>query len=828
MTTQSAALYPLSERQAEIANLVVAGKSTREIAEMLHLSPRTVEHHIEAIFNKFGVRSRVELAVALLGQDLNLRADATAPAKTNLPAQRTRLIGREAEIADIVRLLQSSRLITVTGAGGVGKTRIALAVGDAQLPHARAGVWLADLAPLTQGSPVAGTIARALSMKESPSQPLLETLVAFLKPQSVLLILDNCEHLIAEAAGLADALLRGCPHVRILATSREPLRISGEQTYRLPSLPVPKPQESFRLSAAAATEYAAVVLFVERARAIDQHFALKDDDAPIVAEICRRLDGIPLAIELAAVRAGNWPLETIAKRLDERFTLLMGADRAALPRHQTMRALIDWSYDLLSPQEQQLLCALSVFAGTWTLEAASAVFGPAANDSGQTAELVSSLVDKSLVAIEHTGGMLRYRLLESIRAYASERNRSADEAPGLAERHARYYIGLARNLALSMDAGLSDAEEEQWRTRVELELDDVRAALLLMLEQRTNCHLGTWLAIEAFNVIREISPVDARRWIALALDTVDDRTSPTIAARIRLASAISLYDYTEYERALELASPLPEIFERLGVQLSAYISYCTVGFFLIQLGRVSDGEPLLTTALAGFRSLQKLRWVVRVLQFVSYARRHSGDASGSRASLQEAIRISKAHGFVREELAGTEGLALTEFALGNGRLAIEIAEAALATACHSKKTNTVVSVMVNLAAYYIGCNRWEDARRILHAALKFRDDQHPWLVWILQHAAALTILEFHQSPTDERFISGLTLLGHVDADIRRRGALRDQPDLQEYQRVSHVLADIFSAEELAAHFSTGTMISWDQAVDLAVLLTSDEKVVSRV
>jgi tetratricopeptide (TPR) repeat protein len=222
---------------------------------------------------------------------------------------------------------------------------------------------------------------------------------------------------------------------------------------------------------------------------------------------------------------------------------------------------------------------------------------------------------------------------------------------------------------------------------------------------------------------------------------VDDRTPPAIVARIRMATAVSLHDYTEYERALELAAPLPEVFERLGEDLSANVAYCTVGLFLIKLGRVEEGEPLLTRALAGFRSLQQVKWVVRVLQFVSYARRYAGDVSSSRACLQEAIRISKANGLARDEQVASDVLALTEFTSGNGRLAIEIAEGALAMVWQSKNTSQVVSHMVNLAAYYIGCDRWEDARRIIHAALKFRDDQHPWLVWVLQHAAALAILE---------------------------------------------------------------------------------------
>jgi len=291
---------------------------------------------------------------------------------TNLPSQRTILVGREIEIADIVGILQNSRLVTVTGAGGVGKTRTALAVGDALVKDTRAGVWLVELAPV-QGSFVPAAVARALNVQESPNRPLLETLLAYLKQKSLLLILDNCEHVIAEAAALADALLRGCPQLRVLATSREPLQILGERTYRLPSLNVPTTAEIVGLSASAAAGFDAVVLFAQRAQAIDCRFALNDDNAPIVADICRRLDGIPLAIELAAPRVAILRPRELQTRLDERFRVLTGGSRDALPRQQTLRALIDWSYDLLDERERRLFRRLGIFITGFTLDGAIAV-----------------------------------------------------------------------------------------------------------------------------------------------------------------------------------------------------------------------------------------------------------------------------------------------------------------------------------------------------------------------------------------------------------------------------------------------------------------------
>jgi non-specific serine/threonine protein kinase len=475
MTTQSAARYLLSGRQAQVANLVVAGKLSREIAEMLHLSPRTVEHHIEAIFNKFGVRSRVELAVALLGQGPTLSPDGTAhPPKTNLPAERSSLVGREAEIADIVRLLQVGRLVTVTGAGGVGKTRTALAIGGAQLVRAPDGAWLVDLASLSKGSLVAGTIARALSVEKSPNEPVLETLLAYLKPQSLLLILDNCEHLIADAAVVVDALLRRCPDVRILATSREPLRIAGEHTYRLPSLRVPTPAGAVGLNADRAAEFEAVKLFVQRARAIDRGFALDDGNAAIVAEICRRLDGIPLAIELAAARVNILPVRALSQKLDQRFAILDGGNRTALPRHQTMRALIGWSHDLLDERERTLFRRLGIFVNGFTLDGAVGVCCGGGLEEADVFEALGSLVDKSLVLVEKQGVALRYRMLESTRAYACEKLEEAGELREFLTRRLCYLrdIFMAARVQADRKGGAEGID-----TLLVAELDDMRAAI---------------------------------------------------------------------------------------------------------------------------------------------------------------------------------------------------------------------------------------------------------------------------------------------------------------------------------------------------------------
>jgi class 3 adenylate cyclase len=302
-----------------------------------------------------------------------LRSQENLP--NNLPIQTTSFVGREREIAEVKALLGRTRLLTLTGSGGAGKTRLSLQVAADLLDQYADGVWLAELAPLTDPNLVPQTVAQVLGVREEPGRTITQTLVDYLRPKKLLLLLDNCEHLLTACAQLADTLLRACPDLRILASSREGLNIAGETTYRIPSLSLPPvgAGQSVPSTPESLSQYEAVRLFIERAQSAQPSFTVTNQNAPAVAQLCYRLDGIPLAIELAAARVRALPVEQIAARLDDRFRLLTGGSRTALPRQQTLRALIDWSYDLLSPEEQTLLRRLSVFAGGWTLEAAEAV-----------------------------------------------------------------------------------------------------------------------------------------------------------------------------------------------------------------------------------------------------------------------------------------------------------------------------------------------------------------------------------------------------------------------------------------------------------------------
>jgi predicted ATPase len=416
------------------------------------------------------------VAAGLPGEFPPLRSLESVP--HNLPLQLTSFVGRDQEIAEVTRLLNTSRLLTLTGAGGAGKTRLALQVAADQLPHYPQGVWLVELAPLADAAMVPRTLAAVLGLREDGGRPLPTLLAEILRPRHLLLVLDNCEHLIAACAHLADTLLRACPQVKVLATSREALAIAGETVWRVPSLTFPHGHSQLPMEDLA--RYEAVRLFLERAVAAQPGFELTSHNLPAVAGICRRLDGIPLALELAATRVATLGVEPLAARLDQRFRLLTAGSRTALPRQQTLRATVDWSYSLLSPQEQVVFTRLSVFAGGCTWEAAEAVCSGGEIVPEDILDLLGRLAAKSLVLAEPSAdGTVRYRLLETLRQYGRERLLVGGEPTDVHERHAAYYLALAEEA----EPHLKRHEQLVWFARIEEERDNLRMALQWYLER---------------------------------------------------------------------------------------------------------------------------------------------------------------------------------------------------------------------------------------------------------------------------------------------------------------------------------------------------------
>lgn len=454
------------------------------------------------------------------------------PTQGNLPAVIAPLIGRDAEIARCQALLDGAKLVTITGMGGVGKTRMALALGDAARDAFADGVWLAEFAALTQPELVPETIAALFGLNVQGGRTALQAVAAYLARKEALLILDNCEHVLGEAAKLAEAVLQSCPGVTLVATSREPLHLTAEQTYRLPMLDLPESDD--RITAAQALRHAAVRLFALRAAQAVEGFALSDETAPAVVAICRRLDGIPLALELAAARLRVLTPGQLLDRLDRRFALLTGGNALALPRHQTLTALIDWSWDHLSAEERTFFVRLGVFPGSFSLDCAEAVAGAPPLTEGAVLDLLTGLVDKSLVIVESGRARARYRLLESTRAYAADRL-AGEEAAGCRQLLARY---MTRALEGAAD-DYQRTPPRPWLDTWLPEMDNLRAALDWAFGPAGDAALGIRLVGSAVDLWYEASLFpELRRAAAQAKAALTETTPPLVAGQVLLGCVL--------------------------------------------------------------------------------------------------------------------------------------------------------------------------------------------------------------------------------------------------------------------------------------------------
>jgi predicted ATPase len=441
-----------------------------------------------------------------------------SPQKTNLPVPMTSFIGREKQIAEVLTLLGKFRLVTLTGAGGAGKTRLAIQASSKLLSKFKDGVFWVELAPLTDEALVPLATAKALGVREIPNQLLNETLSNFLHSKQLLLVMDNCEHLIAGCAQLADGLLSTCPNLKILATSREALGLTSEEVWSVPILSLPNPQH-ISLSDLL-MQYEGIRLFVERAKATRSDFMLTEQNAYSVAQVCQRLDGMPLAIELAAARVRMMSVSEIAKHLDDRFNLLTAGSRTALPRHQTLRAAIDWSYELLSETERLLFCRLSVFAGGFTLAAAEEVAAGGDVSKSQIIDLLSQLINKSLIIVEARAEdeqfETRYGMLETIREYARERFDESGEIELTRQHHRDFFIAFAEKAEPKLKGG----EQIAWLDHLEVEQDNFRVAWDCGIESDVDLALRLASALLDFWVMRG-NPSEGREWSTKLLERTE-------------------------------------------------------------------------------------------------------------------------------------------------------------------------------------------------------------------------------------------------------------------------------------------------------------------
>src|SRR5580658_9441342 len=590
-----------------------------------------------------------------------LRSLGNPALRHNLPSQATRFVGRTGELAELRSLVSDGwRLVTIVGPGGIGKSRLALQVAAEALDGAGDGVWLVELAPVAEPELVTRTVAAVLGVREEPGRLILDTLIDAVGDRHLLVVLDNAEHVLGAAAKLADALMRSCPRACLLVTSREPLGIGGEHVFRVPPLPVP-PADLAVPSQLAAFE--SVQLFAEHAAMRRQGFAVDEANAAAVAAVCVRLDGIPLALELAAARLGSLSVSEVSSRLDQRFRLLTGGNRTALPRHQTLRALIDWSYDLLNPEEQIMLDRLSVFAGGWTLEAAEAVIS--AGDTGEWLVLdrLAALVGKSLVQAEESRGSTRYRLLETVRQYAAERlaRRAGSERDEARAAHRDHYLALVETAGTH----LRGRDAAVWLDRLEVEFDNIRAALAFSVADPDSAERGLRLAagLRWFcNMRGHVGEV--LEALNALLERPDARTPTQARARALTVSCHLLDHFSDDSAVPSIAGEAITIARALADDAVTADALAQLCWFRFEHGDLPAALAHIDEAVGLARRTGDPRLLAEILSRRAVFASEAGDPDAAFADQHETLALSRAAGDNYRLVVTLANLGVDEHAAG--------------------------------------------------------------------------------------------------------------------------------------------------------------------
>lgn len=557
----------------------------------------------------------------------------------NLPRQLTSFVGRERELKEVRELLSAAALLTLTGSGGSGKTRLGLQVGAELVETFRDGVWLVELDVLSDESMVPRAIASAVGVHEELSfmaRPLTDVLVDSLHEKSLLLILDNCEHVLSASAETATLLLRSCPDVRILATSQERLGVAGERVYQVSSLSFPGPQQPPTPERLA--QYEAVRLFTERAVLSQPRFTITEANAPAVAQVVQQLEGIPLAIELAAARVKVMSVDQIAARLNERFRLLTGGGRTEMPRHQTLRAALDWSYDLLSESEKGLLRRLSVFAGGFDFEAAEAVCGDPDVD---VLDLLARLVEKSLVIFDEQAGTPRYRLLETVRLYGQEMLAAAGEESAVRARHRDWYLMMVERA----EPALAGPEQQDWLDRLELEHDNVRVALRWSLtgEDKSEPLLRLVGALWRFWEIRGHWS-EGRKWLETTLAKTAGADGGPSRIKVLSGAANLAFDQGDFPRAHALGEESLVLSQKFGDKHGTVVCLTLLGLEACSIENFGRARELGAESLRLSQELGDTMGIAGGLAILGLVARGEGDTAKAIEQLTQSLQHFRALG----------------------------------------------------------------------------------------------------------------------------------------------------------------------------------------
>lgn len=721
----------------------------------------------------------------------------------NLPRQVTPLIGREEDLAKIARLMREYPLITLVGPGGVGKTRLALRVGENLFEPSTDGVWLVDLAASDEAASPVEKIASIFGLGDAEDSSLLDVVLRYLEHRRLVLILDNCEHLIQEAASIAEALLRHAPNLRILATSREPLRIAAERLYRVPTLEVPANEVS---TASDAMRYGAIELFTERAKAARADFALTDTNVAVLREICGRLDGLPLAIELAAARAGVLSLTEIAKNLDRRFTLLTSGVRTSIPRQQTLRALIDWSYGLLPDHEKRLFRNLGVFSGDFSFDAVVAVCDQ--NTPDGPLNLLLSLISKSLVHAATVNDKTRCRLLESVRGYAYEQLTLHGEREAAVLAHALAYLNLAERLEAEWD-GTPDV---QWKAGAEPELENWRTSLKWAFGPGGDIGIGLRLIVALRPVWFTLAPGEGLVWVRTGLDACDDSQAPGIRGWLELSSAHLAMLAQRYGSAAASAQRALAEFSHLKEKRGSALARLFAGAARGMLGETEEAKSDLHEALHECNALGARRAAAAALLYLAVLEVRSGEPELARRLFGEALTLFKKVGSSRPAAHVALNLAELEFKSGNHDEALRLANEALEGDSALNDRDSVAYDLCNIAAYEGALSRWESSISHAREALTLARERgmSGAVAWTIQHIAAVAALRPISAPAlaIEQRRRAACLLGFVDARLAEYELHRDFTERREHEQILVAIREALGAQVDAVMAEGST---WNEA-----------------
>jgi predicted ATPase len=729
--------------------------------------------------------------------------------RSNLPPN-AKLIGRAKDVERVSKMLSESRMVTLTGVGGVGKTRLALHVATALRHRFSEGVWLVDLAQIREQRFVSAALGALFGIIDDGHRPVLSAVIDLLRSWNTLIVLDNCEHVIDEAAGVTADILRECPQLRFLATSREALAINGETIFRTLPLQLPSGTDGITLKAAKMSP--AVTLFLERAKEIDG-FRLSNENASAIVTICRRLDGIPLAIELTAARLRSLGLTQLEKELSQRFSLQVAGRRDAPPRQRTMYATIDWSYSLLGEPEQQMFRRIAVFPGGCSFEAAQATnSGTGEKDNGTRS--VMQLVDKSLLSLDvkvKGGASARYRLLEPLRDFALAKLDELGERSTAEELMAAWCV----RFATSAHAEWLNCSSRDWEARVEPELSNLRASLQWALEDQHSIKLGLELLAVCRRFWARFAPAEGMRWIALveACRTADP--AEPLQAQLLVAKAQFALALRQYGVALAAIEKAKALGCFTGNRLLSAEGRGFAGVALASLGRAAEAEAMLTEVLAVYRAEHVHQLTAFALGDLAIARTSAGHLDAARPLFEEALGSFRALQNDRAAMSVAANLAELDFAAGNSELALKHVDEALAAAQHPQYAATYLA---NKSAYLVALEKWDDAASVAREGLKLARSTHSDVdaAFALQHLAATAILG--STLNDEaKVLKAAQLIGFVDSRLVTAQASRQHTEQREYLLIIQALKRSFG-ERLPQVLEDGASWGEQEAVAAATII----------